>query len=443
MKIIPYILSWTFLFSPPGDFIPQGDMDFLRGLTRAVIDSSSILPGDNFPGQNGSLGPNNSGIALIRPGGRDCYPAFWIRDYAMSLGSGMISADEQLGMLIYTAERQSDSTWVTSTGSLVPLGSIPDHIRVNDGLPIFFPGTYSFENQGSPMWRLPPYGDQYFFIHMAWNYVKLTGEIDVLSREIKGKTLLERMELAFWSVPSAQGSPLPAIDTSFQTCDFGFRDVVIMSGKVCFGSVLKFRAANEMAGLMGRAGSEAGADQYKTIAESISESLPGVFMDERGFLRASTGISRQADVWGTAFAVYEGALKEPYRTKACQALAKAYSEGSMTWEGQVRHVLTSDDFSSQTAWERAAASVNRYQNGAYWATPTGWVCYAIYQADRKLAKKLAGEYISHLRKTDFRINPNTHGGPYECTFPENDYKQNPVYLTSVTCPYAAFLRLTE
>lgn len=31
---------------------------------------------------------------------------------------------------------------------MVPCGAIADHIRIDDGLPIFYPGTYSYEKQG-------------------------------------------------------------------------------------------------------------------------------------------------------------------------------------------------------------------------------------------------------------------------------------------------------
>ena len=438
-----YILGLLFIliFSGCQDKLSKSDMEFIRDLTAAVIDSSRIFPGENLPPAIAAFGPNNSGITLIRPGGRDCYPSFWIRDYAMSLESGLITKDEQLHMLLYTAERQADSTWISKSGSTIPKGSIPDHIRINDGLPVYFPGTYSFENQGSEMWRLPPYGDQYFFIHMVWYYISLTGANDILNMNVNGRNLLDRMELAFESVPCDPETQLLIIDPDFQTCDFGFRDVITMTGKVCFGSILRYRAAKEMAALFRQSGQAQRVEYYENIAGKISDMLPKTFADERGLLLASTGVSNQADVWGTAFAVYCGALGEPYRSGACSALAKAYKDGVMACEGQVRHVLTCDDFSGSTAWEKAAAPVNRYQNGAYWGTPVGWVCYAIYQSDPALAMQLAEEYIDHLRRTDFRINSNTHGGPYECIFPAENYMQNPVYMTSVSIPYSAFLRL--
>jgi hypothetical protein len=85
------------------------------------------------------------------------------------------------------------------------------------------------------------------------------------------------------------------------------------------------------------------------------------------------------------------------------------------------------------------AAKNTYQNGAYWGMPTGWVCYAVAMADTGAAEKIAAEYIENLRETDFRKG-GEYGGPYECIYPP-DYKQKPVYLTTVSCPYAVFKSL--
>ena len=114
--------------------------------------------------------------------------------------------------------------------------------------------------------------------------------------------------------------------------------------------------------------------------------------------------------------------------------------GALAWRGNIRPVLTTDAFSAQTAWDVTDVPRNRYQNGAYWGTPTGWVCYAIAKADWPAAQQLAREYVQELRDGDFRKGPE-FGSPWECMHPEGDHRQNPVYLTSVTCPLAAFERI--
>ncbi|MFA6482249.1 MAG: hypothetical protein WCW62_06715 [Bacteroidales bacterium] len=436
MKIFRWILFLCLVGCSSGKapLVLTDDLAFLEDLTRAVVDSSRILPGQDLPPAIRSFGPNRSGITLIKPGGRDCYPSFWIRDYAMSLESGFITTGEQLDILLYTAARQSDSTWVTQTGSLVPRGSIPDHIRINDGLPVYFPGTYDYVNQGNEFWRRPPFCDQFFFIHMAWYYIGQKKDWSVLDQQVNGISLLERLELAFASVPADHGTEMATISDTLPTCDFGFRDVIGMTGNVCFGSLLRFRAAKELAGLYDQKGDERQAKKYRDLAKKIKSNLVPVFADRRGLLLASTGKSCQPDVWATAFAVFTDALEGSNKASACRALATAYLEGTLAMEGQIRHVLTTDDFNPATAWEKSLAGKNTYQNGAYWGTPTGWVCYAIARVDRASAAKLASEYIVHLRRTDFRIPGPDQGGPYECIYPPSGHKQNPVYMTSVTCP---------
>jgi hypothetical protein len=68
------------------------------------------------------------------------------------------------------------------------------------------------------------------------------------------------------------------------------------------------------------------------------------------------------------------------------------------------------------------------------------VAYAIAQADPAAAKQLAQEYLMELRAGDFRLGPE-YGSPWECMHPEDNHRQNPVYMTSVSCPLAAFRRI--
>ncbi len=416
-----------------GQILNDNDYEFLKTLTQTVMDSSRIYPGEHISPE---FGPNNTGDILIRPGGRTCYPSFWIRDYSMSLESGFTTKQEQKHLLLLTASTQCDQTRITKGGSLIPFGAIADHIRIDDGLPIYFPGTYSFEDQGNGKWgKMPPYGDQFFFIQMAYFYVKNSGEKDILTKKINGFYLTDRLEIAF-SVPPSDVNHIVYTTDEFRGVDFGFRDVEVLTGKLCMPTILKYRAANQLSEIFGILGNQEKADKYHKIAASIQKNLPDILLNDQGMLLASTGKCSQPDVWSTALAIYYGILQGEYRQKACQTLADAYKSGTLAYHGNIRHLLTTDDFSEHTAWEISYAAKNTYQNGAYWGTPTGWVCYAIAQVDFVAAQKLASEYINDLRHTDFRKGGNL-GGPYECFYPP-DYHQNPVYLTTVTCPFAVF-----
>jgi len=418
--------------------ISTEDAVFLTEITSDVIECSRVRPGEIVPGYN----PNTSNGVLIRPGGRDCYPAFWIRDYAMSLEAGLIPIEEQRHALLYTAQHQQEDDWQTPSGSFVPHGSIPDHITF-DGLPIFFPGTIAgYDIQGGKWGKLPSLDDHYYFIHMAWTYVRAEKDTSILKIDVNGKALLDRLELAF-------GVPMSREDTHLVYCDednrgvtFGFVDCIIHTGELLFCSVLKFRAARQIAELHRALGNDDKAAGYDDIANAIRRVIPKTFGSDTGLLKASTKKSRQPDVWGSAFALYAGALEPELAQEVSRAFVDAYTAGTLAHCGSIRHVLTCHDYDENRAWESMNGEYkkNRYQNGAYWSTPTGWVCFAMAQADAGAALKLAGDFIDELREGDYRKGAQ-NGSPWECFHPDGDAKQNPVYMTSVACPLAAFRRL--
>ena len=200
-------------------------------------------------------------------------------------------------------------------------------------------------------------------------------------------------------------------------------------------SLLKYKAALELAEVFEKKGAHKKVSFYKTIAAEIKKEIPLTFADGRGMLLASTGKSKQADVWSTVLAVYYGILEGDEMVKTCTFIRDAYLKGDLAKNGNIRHVLISDDYSESSAWEKSLASKNSYQNGAYWGTPLGWACDAIARVDIDAAKKLAKEYIDDLRKEDFRKGSG-FGAPWECY--NADKPQNSVYLTTVASPYIVF-----
>ncbi len=439
--IIIHIITISFCFSQkesPKEFLSKVDILFLEQMTQDVLEASRIYP-DQFISKE--FGANKTGETLIRPGGKDAYPAFWIRDYAMSLETGMVTKEEQLHMLMLTASTQCDQSRVTKGGGLIPFGSIPDHIRIDDSMPIYYPGTYNYDDQGTPEWGvLPPYCDQFYFVHMAYYYVKFTGDNKILWKEVNGTRLIDRLKTSFHVPPSTQENHIVYATEAFRGVDFGFRDAQTITGSLSFPSILKYRAANELAELLKLSNSD-DWKKYEDIASKIKETLPALFMDERGMLLASTGRSKQADVWATALAIYYGILEGDHLKKASDMLTSAYNSGTLSYKGNIRHILTTDDFSKNTAWELSLSSKNKYQNGAYWGTPTGWVCYAINKVDPQSSKALATEFIEDLKLNDYRKG-GAFGAPYEC-FNKSSYTQNSVYLTTVACPLVAFRKIAK
>ncbi len=422
--------------------LPVADMEFLRDMTKAVIEASRVPPGSNGGGTWAIS--NSAGFALITPG-KDTYPSYWIRDFSMAIDSGLIEADEIRHHLILTCRMQNGPTERTlDHGLRIPPWAIPDHISY-DGRPTFFPGTYATgEDQGKGAFgRLPPIDDHYEFVHMAHVYWKLTGDMSLLAKEVDGMAIFERLKRAFSSPSSDTVTGLSETTEADRAVGFGFCDGNTHTGKLLFASLLRYRAAGEMAEMADALGDRSSADTYRSLADRIRKNIVPAFGDSPaigGWLYASTGIGRQVDVWGTLFAVHLGVLGQAAADAARQSIAEAVRQGAISHEGGVRQVPTTMDFSDTTAWERSLWKVNTYQNGGYWHTATGWLVAALWKSDRPLATRIFGEMIRHLRSQDFRQGPG-YGAPWEVYGMNGKNRVNAVYLASVALPYSVLKNL--
>lgn len=438
MRLVTLLLFFPFIQINAQALISQADFQYLKELTKAVIDSSRILTNQRI---SSDFGPNQTGGTLIRPGARSSYPAFWVRDYAMSIGTNMISLEEQKHMLLLTATTQNDETKKTKYGSIIPKGAIADHIRIDDAKPIYFPGTYSAENQGETRWGFqPPLDDMFYFIHMAYEYVKQSKDVSILNQSIRGISLFQRLMLAFNAVPINPTNQLVQVEESNRGVDFGFRDAIHITGDLCFTSLLRYQALQQLAELYQLRGNSVEYHRMKLSARNLKKQIVRVFQDSRGMLKASTSKSAQADVWSTVWAVYLGVLVGEDAKKASRTLSQAYSKNGLAYRGAVRHVLKSDDFSKNSAWEGSLVKKDTYQNGAFWSTATGWVAYTLSLTQMSQAKQLIGEFIQDLKLGDFRKGKD-YGAPWECF--TSTSQQNPVYMTSVSVPYQVLQKMSS
>jgi hypothetical protein len=415
---------------------PASDLEFLRGLTRDVVEASRVKPGTQIHGSPA----NQCGFTLLMPGGKGGYPAFWIRDFAMSLESGFISPDEMLSHLRLVARCQNGSAArPLRHGLVIPPFAIPDHINF-DGGAVFFPGTYSTnDDQGDGSYGLrPPLDDHYEFVHLAYCAFRATGKTNFLGERINGLTVLEHLVAAFNAPITDIQTGLVFTDDAQRAVGFGFCDAVYLTGQLLFPSLLRYRAAGQLVDLCEAAAQPEQASALRQVQPQIASNLVSTFGEPSrlgGWLLGATRIGRQPDVWGTLYALHLGAIKGAPADNAVDTVIKAVRGGNLVWEGAVRHVPKDFDASPLSAWEKTAGvPVNTYQNGAYWHTPTGWLISAVRRRDPPLAGQLFREYLQHLRQHDFRIDPKS-GAPWECIGPKG-YVQNGVYMTSVTLPWS-------
>jgi hypothetical protein len=419
-----------------GNWLDASSRAFLRELAAATLESAKIRPGT----ARGGMGPNATGLTVISPGGN--YPALWTRDFAMSLDCGLVSAAEIRAHLWLIAQCQNgEEERRLESGARIPPFAIVDHINLAGGA-VFYPGTYSSgDDQGAPPWGpLPPIDDHFYFIHIAYALWRDTREATFLDETIGGLRLLDRLERAFHSPASDPVTGAAMTDRERRAVGFGFQDSVQLVGAMSFATLLRYRAARQMAELCRVGRRTAAAAGYVRTADTIAAHLVPVFGDPArrdGWLLAATEVGRQPDVWATLFALHLGVLPAAAATRARETVAAAVRapDHTVEYQGAVRHVPSDRYFRPDQCWEAGGTRANTYQSGAFWHTPTGWLIEALAVTDAKLAREVGERFIRHLRAEDFRRGGQRHA-PWECFGLGLADAQNPIYLTSVTLPLA-------
>jgi hypothetical protein len=413
--------------------LPEEDIDFLRKITQDTIHSAIVEPG----AYRGDRGPNTCGIPLITPGGN--YPAFWIRDFSMSLDCGLIPVEVSLPMLRLICRCQQGQTARSlKSGGLIPAFAIPDHINL-DGSAVFYPGTYSAgEDQGALPWGPePPVDDDYYFIHAARLVLQQSGRAEYLIETVDGIRIIDRLMHAFARprIDANTGAVTTGPTAATRAVGFGFQDSVWLEGSMAFATLLRLQAARELQMLCTAASMRSEAERYRVIELEILHHFGQVFAfpdASAGWVMAATRTGRQPDVWATLFALHLGALHGTMADSALRVVHESVEArgNRIEYLGGVRHVPSDRYFNSEHCWEHGGTKPGTYQSGAFWHTATGWLLKALERVNPAAARDVACRYIHSLRAGN--------GAPWECygMGREGEFTgaQNPVYMTSVALP---------
>ena len=370
-------------------FRPRAAIAFLESGAKKLIEGCVIRASDGTP--------------LYTPDGAAHYAALWTRDFAAMV--------EYAGDLMPAANVERCIEYLIR--GIREDGAVPDRIQV-DGRPVYAAGAPE-----SPLGE-PNLDNAPFLVIAAASYLdRAPGE--------RRKYLFRK-----WSPALAKGMdyvPLAADglvwnDPAKPHSPYGFTDTVAKTGELFMESLLYWRAAGILAGWERTYGSPAGEKAWRDRARAIETSIGTLWDEGTGLFLAASRDCRQPDIWGNAFAIDIGFPLGDKKDRIVDWLSDNYDR--YVWRGQVRHLPAGE------YWQRLLTPVlrERYQNGAYWATPSGWVMGALNGRRPDLARRMLDDLVE-----DFRT-----GGICECVS-RDGYRQLPSYVDSATNPLGAARRI--
>ncbi len=422
-----------------GPVLSRADEAFLKDQARRIVDSARLVKG----GSSGKWS-NTTPYDLHVPGGNMGYPAFWVRDSVMMLGGDFISQSELEGWIrLIVSTLRGPQDWTVRPGVVVPPYAVPDHVNF-DGLPIFYPGNYETgRKQGGPPWgKYPPLDDHFYFITAVYEHWKMTGSPKLFETWMKtsfGEERLADLCEKIYRVPQVDPATGIVVAGDVETenaKDWGFSDAESKSGKLLFPSILKFQAAGRLALLFDAAREPVKAKFYRDDAARLKAAIPAVFFHAapggaEGWLHSATVVGNQPDIWGSALAVFCGAVDAPTSRKIAAAVVRAFREKTGVRHGCVRQILTTDKL-NQGGWQMSIAKTGTYQNGGYWGTPTGWTIAAIATVDPAAASEMARDFVRFWRA---HMRPDGMTEAWEWSNPDTGESNNPLYVATIALPY--------
>ncbi len=367
----------------------------------ALADAVSWLQKESHRIIRASRRTMKDGTAAFPPQVGIGYEAFWLRDYVYTL-EGSIEAylDTELidACRLFVRSLRSDGAGVDCVGF--------------DGTPVYMPGY-------GTMGKNPVADGSQFTVAVVWHTYQRTKDARILEESIG--PLIRAMD----AVPRNSDNGLVHIKAGeeWDRCPYGFTDTVRKQGDVLFCSLLYVQASRRLSDLLNCAGRATEAGSRRKEAQRITDSIRQVFWDsDVGLFRAATVRCREHDIWGSAFAVYLGVADGEQARAIAAYFKKNYAR--IVQDGQIRHLP------GGVYWEKSGAR-DTYQNGGFWATPTGWFVYTLDLTDPALADRTVVDMVK-----DFQA-----GGACEWVF--GSERRLPNYLASASLPLAGIRAMID
>lgn len=343
------------------------------------------------------------GLVLYYPVvGGNAYPWFYLRDFTYMYDSApeFFPASEVRPVLELLLRKIRDDGWVperiTATGEAI----------------------YHCHGNGDVV-------DSVAFCVQLFNaYAVATGDSDLVQANLD----------TFWRMlsvlPREKQTGLIWIDPKHPRTGYGFTDQIAKTGRELFCSLLVFQALTNLTRWAAEGGRADLREQCERWRTAIRDHLSLLWAEDEGMFYAASVDCRQVDIWGSIYAYRLGVLPLVQNEAIAQWLAT--HRDRFEYRGHLRH-LPQPQF-----WQRiippfdANLHPGEFQNGPYWATPSGWYAEVLESRTPGAGVTLLCTLVSTFQEI----------GIWEC-IGRDGYRRIENNLSSALLPYAAFKRLVD
>ena len=356
---------------------PEKALELVESWAKAEVEGSIVIA--------------DNGVPMYTPDGVKNYNALWTRDftYMLEYAGDYIPVENAVACIEYLLEHVHEGDcW------------LPDRVYSN-GAVNYAAGDMDYSRRNL---------DNNSFIVIALDCAM--SRLD----EAEAKALFEKWETTLMTALDS----LPKDDKGLIYNDpqnphspYGFTDCICKTGSLMKESLLLWRAYCIMAKWQDAFGYDS---SVATVgAQRIESALVDTFANADGMLDAATVDCHQTDIWGSCYAISIGfPMEESVKKSISDYIAANYAE--LVQMGQLRHTAPGE------YWDRLLGQVNEgeYQNGAFWATPTGWLVDALVDYHPDLAMATIQDIITYFEEK----------GIYECV--NGDYVKLIHYAASAS-----------
>ncbi len=366
-----------------------------------------------------------NGVAVYSPGGYG--GNVWSRDYYYIVtGAAEIVPPDEIRSVVqlFLSKQLADGRVPKNVNDNLEGDYVCWNIEGDPRLPSrrVIHGWQPEQHKANPAAVRPEADAAQFLVLLAGEYVSRSGDV------VFAKSALTPLHNAMLSIPRSRNG-LVWIDPKAPHTSYGFTDGVVKGGNELFCSLLFWKASGKMIQMAERAGRRDLQKYYQKQRKKIEKNISVLWDDNQNAFLAATEICRQVDIWGNAFLVWIDFPIGNKLPRLLDFLAKNYDR--YMYEGQVRHLLAGEHWEVSVSWPNDdPIEKDRFQNGAYWGTPTGWVAYALAQQHPALATRLLKDLVHFYQRE----------GIYECVGPDN-YRKIENYGSSLTLPFLAIRRM--